>query len=44
MAASRSLILETIGDPPDLTLFRGPGNLGDHLIRAGTEALLADHI
>jgi glycosyltransferase involved in cell wall biosynthesis len=42
--ASRTRILEEIGEPPDLTLVRGVGNRGDDLIWAGTRELLADHI
>lgn len=41
---SRRAILGEIGDPPDLTLVRVPGNHGDELIRAGTHELLADRI
>jgi GT2 family glycosyltransferase len=41
IAASRRLLLEAIGDEPDLTLVRAGGNLGDELIRAGTHRLLA---
>jgi len=39
--ASRRLILETIGDCEDVTFVRNVGNMGDHLIGAGTRALLA---
>jgi len=42
--ASRKLILDEIGDPPDLTFVRGRGNIGDQLICAGTRALLGGHI
>ena len=42
--ASREAILEEIGDPPDLVLVRGYGNVGDQLIRAGTHELLANHM
>jgi exopolysaccharide biosynthesis predicted pyruvyltransferase EpsI len=42
--ASRQAILDEIGDPPDLTLVLGYGNVGDQLIRAGTQELLIDHI
>jgi GT2 family glycosyltransferase len=41
---SRRAILEEIGDPPDLTVVRVRGNLGDDLIWAGTRELLADRI
>lgn len=41
---SREAILEEIGDPPDLTVVRVGGDLGDDLIWAGTSALLADRI
>ncbi len=44
MHVSRELILEQIGQPPDLTFVRGAGNWGDELIWAGTRALLSDHI
>lgn len=39
--ASRRLILEQLGAPPDLTFVRGAGNRGDELIWAGTRQLLA---
>ena len=39
--ASRRLILEAIGDCEDVTFVRNVGNMGDHLIGAGTRALLA---
>lgn len=42
--ASRRLILEEIGDSPDLTLVRGQGNRGDELIWAGTHQLLVERI
>lgn len=42
--ASRRLILDAVGDPPDLTLVRGPGNRGDELIWAGTRELLSERI
>ncbi len=41
VADSRRLLLQVIGDEPDLTLVRAGGNLGDELIRAGTHRLLA---
>lgn len=44
MEESRKLILQELGDPPDVTFVRGRGNLGDELIWAGTRALLAHHI
>jgi GT2 family glycosyltransferase/exopolysaccharide biosynthesis predicted pyruvyltransferase EpsI len=42
--SSRRAILDEIGDPPDLTLVRGLGSLGDELIWAGTRELLSDRI
>ncbi len=39
--ASREKLLRAIGEPPDLTFVRGYGNIGDHLIYAGTRQLLA---
>jgi glycosyltransferase involved in cell wall biosynthesis len=44
LEASRRLILEEIGAPPDLTLIRGRGNRGDDLIWAGTQEMLAEYI
>jgi GT2 family glycosyltransferase/exopolysaccharide biosynthesis predicted pyruvyltransferase EpsI len=44
IAASRQLILNEIGDPPDLTLMRGVGNRGDELIGAGVQELLVDRV
>jgi GT2 family glycosyltransferase/exopolysaccharide biosynthesis predicted pyruvyltransferase EpsI len=40
---SREHLLEVIGDNRKLTLVRGLGNVGDELIRAGTERLLEAH-
>lgn len=37
---SRRALLRAIGQTPDLTFLRGRGNLGDHLIWAGTRQLL----
>lgn len=42
--ASRRALLEEIGAAPHLTFVRGPGNLGDELIWAGTRALLDGHV
>ena len=44
LADSRARLLETIGDPADLTLVRPPGNLGDELIYRGTSSLLSEYI
>jgi GT2 family glycosyltransferase len=44
IGASRRAILDEIGEPPDLTLLGPPGNIGDRLIHAGTQELLAEHI
>jgi glycosyltransferase involved in cell wall biosynthesis len=44
IAASRQLILDEIGDPPDLTLLRAVGNRGDELIQAGADELLVDRV
>ena len=41
---SRRDILHEIGDADDLTFVRNLGNLGDHLIWAGTRELLGGHI
>jgi len=38
--SSRAALLDELGFGHDLTLVRGPGNLGDQLILAGTRALL----
>ncbi len=38
--SSRAALLDEIGFGHDLTIVRGPGNLGDQLILAGTRALL----
>jgi hypothetical protein len=38
---SRRVLLAAIGEPADLTLIRGPGNVGDRLIHAGALSLLA---
>lgn len=38
---SRVKLLRAIGAPPDLTLIRNHGNLGDELIQAGTRRLLS---
>lgn len=38
---SRDKILRAIGRPRDVTFIRTPGNIGDHLIHAGTRQLLA---
>jgi hypothetical protein len=43
LAASAKSLLEVVGDPSDLTLFRSWGNRGDNLIFAGTRRLLRDH-
>jgi rhamnosyltransferase len=43
LEASRARLLKAIGHPPDLTLLRPLGNLGDQLIWAGTRRLLANH-
>ncbi len=40
LASSARLILDEIGDPPDLTLVHGAGNRGDELIWAGMDRLL----
>jgi GT2 family glycosyltransferase/exopolysaccharide biosynthesis predicted pyruvyltransferase EpsI len=42
--ASQRVILDAVGDPPDLTLVRGAGNRGDELIWAGTRELLSERI
>lgn len=39
--ASRRKILREVAGSPDVTFIRGPGNVGDHLIYAGTRRLLA---
>lgn len=44
VAQSRCALLDAIGDGSELTLVTGPGNVGDQLIRAGTERLLEGHI
>jgi GT2 family glycosyltransferase len=44
VAQSRCALLDAIGDGSELTLVTGPGNMGDELIRAGTERLLEGHI
>lgn len=41
LEASRRKILEAIGPAPDLSFIRIHGNLGDHLIYAGTRQLLS---
>lgn len=41
LEASRARLLRAAGEPADLTLIRYPGNIGDRLIHAGTQALLA---
>jgi GT2 family glycosyltransferase len=40
VAASRTALLDEIGTGHDLSLVRGPGNMGDELILAGARALL----
>ena len=40
--ASRRLMLDQLGAPPDLTFVRSVGNRGDELIWAGTRQLLAE--
>ncbi|HWW61279.1 MAG TPA: glycosyltransferase [Thermoanaerobaculia bacterium] len=42
LESSRRAILDAIGPATDITLVRTIGNLGDHLIWAGTRRLLAD--
>lgn len=44
LEASRRLILQEIGAPPDVTFVRGHGNRGDDLILAGARELLTEHI
>lgn len=44
VAESRAALLEEIGDGHDLIFARGAGNIGDHLIWAGTRNLLEDHV
>jgi exopolysaccharide biosynthesis predicted pyruvyltransferase EpsI len=39
--ASKQKILSEIGGSPDITFIRARGNIGDHLIHAGTRRLLA---
>ena len=40
----RHAILQELADAEDLTFVRGPGNIGDHLIWAGTRELLSGQI
>ncbi|MGB7762416.1 MAG: polysaccharide pyruvyl transferase family protein [Bryobacteraceae bacterium] len=42
LEAQRTKILALVADAPDVTFFRGRGNVGDDLIHAGTRRLLAD--
>ncbi|MGA2274177.1 MAG: polysaccharide pyruvyl transferase family protein [Bryobacteraceae bacterium] len=42
LEAQRTKILALVADAPDVTFFRGRGNIGDDLIHAGTRRLLAD--
>ncbi len=44
IAESREILLDAIGDAPDMTFIRTTGNLGDELIWAGTRRLLEGHI
>lgn len=44
IAESRQILLDAIGDAPDMTFIRTTGNLGDELIWAGTRRLLEGHI
>lgn len=41
---SRQLLLNAVGENPDLTLIRTEGNIGDQLIWAGTRCLLQDRV
>lgn len=41
IAESRQKLLHEISGSPDVTFIRVPGNIGDHLIQAGTRQLLA---
>lgn len=41
LEASRNKLLRAIGDSAEITFLRPPGNIGDHLIHAGTRQLLA---
>lgn len=41
IAASARKILREVAGAPDITFIRGHGNIGDHLIHAGTRRLLA---
>lgn len=41
LEAQRKKILALVADAPDVTFFRGSGNVGDDLIHAGTRRLLA---
>ena len=43
-AKSRAVLLAEIGPAPELTLVRGPGNMGDELILAGARSLLDGHV
>jgi exopolysaccharide biosynthesis predicted pyruvyltransferase EpsI len=43
LADSARLLLETVGDPSDVTLVRSWGSRGDDLIYAGTRRLLRDY-
>ena len=41
LEASRAKLLAAIDGATDITVIRNPGNIGDHLIHAGTRRLLA---
>ncbi len=42
LETSRAKLLNALADATDITLIKNPGNMGDHLIHAGTRRLLAD--
>jgi exopolysaccharide biosynthesis predicted pyruvyltransferase EpsI len=42
LETSRVKLLNALAGATDITLIRNPGNMGDHLIHAGTRRLLAD--
>src|SRR5262245_12449972 len=41
LETSRTKLLQSIGESAEITFIRPPGNIGDHLIHAGTRQLLA---
>src|SRR5262245_7554216 len=41
LETSRTKLLQSIGESAEITFIRPPGNIGDHLIQAGTRRLLA---